>query len=864
MRLACGKLLSWLEKGAAIITPTPLLARIAGYQFSLEQLRQARESWERPVIQTIGAWLTARWQEARFSGSDVPILLSPSQEHLVWRQIIEENHPELFDIGATASLARRAASIVREWRVPMEGEEWGDHEDERQFQRWHAIFRRRCSEQGWMTRADVWIRLPEWLSHGHCSRERTLFTAFPAVSPAMKGLLAALDGSGVLMPIEAGQTVRANAQSFSDFDCEIDYAARRARRMFEQGESQSIAIFVPDLATHRRTVEYRFRQVFYPRASVSGSYETRREAFQVHSTPALSERPLIASALLLLRLVRQTLTIQDASLILRCPFVKGAEAEGSVRASAELKLCRRRRTEATFQDLRYVSADCPKLTAVWRRLERVLAKGGANRTFAEWASFFGDLLEAVGWPGETAELSLEEQQLLEAWDDNLSALASLELVSESISFEAALIQLRRGLAIEFGTPELAAPVQILDASAAPGLRFDATLTIGLSDQTWPPPNRLSPLIPIRLQRACGVPGSDLSTSQQQAEYATRALFESAPSVVATYSGQLSSLVKRFVDPQGVAPAVWQGKTPWQSFPRPHLEGLEDVQGPPFFSSEPAHGGTNVLKSQSLCAFRAFAEYRLHAISPEDPCFGLDPRERGGFLHKALQFVWREIGNSDRLAETSSDALAQIVEAGVNSAVSESSHDSFHQLISVAERERLKKLILEWLDVERGRNQPFAVEILEEEREFSIPGLRLALRVDRIDRLANGNVLLIDYKSSSMSRNRLACPNPAEPQLLIYAAAVGESVDGLLFAELRPGSTRPVGFTRERHFESKTVDVVRNWRRFLADNKNEVLRLSEDFIRGYAAVDPKSGACKYCQVSSICRVGEVHPQKGEAD
>ncbi|MBV8812630.1 MAG: hypothetical protein JO033_28495, partial [Acidobacteriaceae bacterium] len=107
MRLACGKLLSWLEKGAAIITPTPLLARIAGYQFSLEQLRQARESWERPVIQTIGAWLTARWQEARFSGSDVPILLSPSQEHLVWRQIIEENHPELFDIGATASLARR-------------------------------------------------------------------------------------------------------------------------------------------------------------------------------------------------------------------------------------------------------------------------------------------------------------------------------------------------------------------------------------------------------------------------------------------------------------------------------------------------------------------------------------------------------------------------------------------------------------------------------------------------------------------------------------------------------------------------------------------------------------------------------------
>src|SRR5947209_3883294 len=78
MHLACAKLLSWLEKGVAIVTPTPLLARIAGYQFSLEQLRQGRESWERPAIQTIGAWLAARWQEARSSASDVPVLLSPS------------------------------------------------------------------------------------------------------------------------------------------------------------------------------------------------------------------------------------------------------------------------------------------------------------------------------------------------------------------------------------------------------------------------------------------------------------------------------------------------------------------------------------------------------------------------------------------------------------------------------------------------------------------------------------------------------------------------------------------------------------------------------------------------------------------
>jgi probable DNA repair protein len=864
MHLACAKLFSWLEKGAAIVTPTPLLARVAGYQFSREQLLQGRESWERPPIQTIGAWLTARWQEARFSGFEVPVLLSPSQEHLLWRQIIEQRHPELFDIGATASLARRAANVVREWRIPAEGEEWIDHEDARQFQSWYSIFRRRCSDGGWMTRADLWDRLPRWIAEGRCGRDLTVFSAFQFTSPALERLIAALDGSGKLMPNDSGKAERGRAREFSGFDKEIENAARWSRAAFERRGSHSIGVFVPELSAHRRAIEYSFRQVFYPRSCVGGSYDPARAAFQIHSTPPLSERPLIAAALLLLKLARPSLNINDASAILRCPFVKGAEAERSARATADLKLCNRRRTDVDLRDLKYISAQCPQLTSVWRRVHRVLGDVGTNRTFAEWTRFFGDLLKAVGWPGKPADLNAEEQDLVDAWDENLSALASLELVSDSVPFEAALVQLTRGLASDSATPELAAPVQILEASAAAGLRFDSTLAIGLSDETWPPPNRPSPLIPLKLQRARGVPASDPRSAREQAERATRALFESAPSVSATYSGQLSALVKRFVHQEAAAPDVWQGRLPWQTFASADLDRIEDGQGPPFLSVEPAHGGTSVLKSQSLCPFRAFTEHRLHAVSPEDPCFGLDPRERGGFLHKALQFVWRDLQNSDRLLQTSQEELERIVEAGVNAAVSGPLHDSFYQLISVVERQRLKNLILEWLQVERARTQPFTVEILEEEREFSIPGLRLTLRVDRIDRLANGNILLIDYKSSAVSRQKLKCPRPPEPQLLIYAAAAGESVDGLLFAELRPGSTRPVGFTRERHFDSDSAEVVKNWRLFLDKSQAEVLRLSNDFIRGYAAVDPRSGACQYCRVSSICRVNELHAQEEAFD
>ncbi len=340
------------------------------------------------------------------------MLLSPSQEHLLWRQIIEQHHPELFDIDATASLARRAARTICEWRIPTEREEWADHEDARQFQLWYSIFRRRCAASGWMSRADLLDRLPRWIGERRCGRDLTVFSAFQFTSPALERLIAALDGSGKLMPIDPGKAERSRARKFSGFNDEIEDAARWSRAAVEHGGFRSIAIFVPELSTHRQAIEYSFRQIFYPRSCLGGSYDPRRAAFQIHATRPLSEQPLIAAALLLLNLTRPTLSLNDASAILRCPFLKGADLERSARATADLKLCNRRRTDVDLRDLKYASAQCPQLTSVWRRVDLVLRDGTTSRTFAEWARFFSDLLKAVGWPGKPSDLNAEEQDAI--------------------------------------------------------------------------------------------------------------------------------------------------------------------------------------------------------------------------------------------------------------------------------------------------------------------------------------------------------------------------------------------------------------------------------------------------------------------
>ena len=93
---------------------------------------------------------------------DLPSLLSNAQESAVWERVIVESGADLFDIQATARLARDAFRLVTQWRIPFSDERWSGHEDGMQFQRWTDAFRRICRQNGWMTSNDVLTSLPSW------------------------------------------------------------------------------------------------------------------------------------------------------------------------------------------------------------------------------------------------------------------------------------------------------------------------------------------------------------------------------------------------------------------------------------------------------------------------------------------------------------------------------------------------------------------------------------------------------------------------------------------------------------------------------------------------------------------------------
>lgn len=882
-----------------VLTATIRLARERRRDHDQVQEEAGRASWPTAQIMPLSAWLTETWKNGLFSDhpSTALRLLRPAEERLIWEDVIRSmTEGSLLDVPSTAGAAARSWERLCSWAIPLDAEAWNESEDARTFLGWARAFQARCQRNDWISSAELPASVVDLIDRGAAPVTGEVeFAGFLELSPVQQRLIEALERRGGRIrkrarTEEAGDAVRVG---FTDASREIRAAAEWARHCLESDPDARdpafrIGIVVPDLNQQRDEIERVFSEVLHPRNRLRPDLDPMR-CFNISLGRPLDEYPVIQTAFLILGIDPGDLSVDHAGRVLRSPFLPRAAEEMTSRALLDADLRAGGAPDVSLSDVTGLARKqrgtrgCPGLVTLLEAWSEKYGTLQASRQPSDWAPVLSAFLRDIGWPGDRTLDSIE-YQTLEVWRELLSDLANLDDVFGRVPLHGAVDVLRNLTSTRQFQPESApAPVQILGVFESSGLRFDRLWLMGLHDGAWPADPAPDPFIPVRLQRRYGLPASSPKRVLEFTRMLTGRLLSSAPSVVVSYPEReedadlaVSPLVRMLPETSaaglGIPPPPGdeeriRGDKEGISVASA-LEVLDDHYGPAC-SDAALRGGTFLFKLQAACPFKAFAELRLGARALEEPEPGLNALDRGRLLHRVLERVWRRLKSHGHLRAATEDGLADLVSRHVEPEVRRILGGRFERNPRLAEIEqaRLVRIIGAWMGLERQR-QPFTVVDQEDIRTVEVGGIEVSIRVDRVDRLEDGKLVILDYKSGECGPADWAGGRPDEPQLPIYAVTAEAEVAGVLFARLRAGDLAFKGLAespdvapgvRVSESQPPIAQTIGGWRAVLDE-------LGSDYREGRAHVDPKDPAktCRYCELPSLCRIsqGTVELEKAE--
>ena len=801
--------------------------------------------WNRPDVLPLDAFLDRTWGQwlARYADDDAPVLLNALQEQMLWQQIIRDSPAgaSLLQIPETARQAIETWRLVVEYRLPVDGT-FEASEDWAAFASWSREFRRLCGVNGWLERA----RLSDFL-RDRISRPEAVFVAgFDEMTPQQMEFFAALGERRSVEMLNYSPTPE--RRKLRDSLQEIRGAAAWARRLLEEDPETQIGIIVaPDLTRARPKVERILREVLGP------------GAFHLSVGPALAEYPIIRSALLMLEFAQGRLPLPRGGMLLRSPFLDGAEKEWGRRAQLDAKLRRHGVWDVTLERLRDDADRCPELQRLLRRVEKVLRKFPQEQKPSHLSRSIQDLLDAFGWPGDRVPSS-REFQTIEAWRGLLSSFATLDLTAPPMNLAQAFDWLdQQARNARFQVEDEGAPVQVMGMLEAAGLRFDHLWIMGLHDEALPAAANPNPFLPTSLQRQRRLPHSSAEHELDFANTLMERLLASAPDVALSYPETEGD---RTLAPSALVAGGWwleEEQQPRRVHASAVFDEIADEMGPALVQGD-STGGASLFKDMAACPFRAFAKHRLAARPLEETDLGLSYRDRGTTVHEALEFIWLELGSHARLMELNTINLQSLIARGAEQAVTQLGPGIGRNL----EKQRLQKLLSEWLEIEKSRPE-FTVAGIEAERVIAIAGLQIKVRADRVDALPDGRQIFLDYKTGQLKPRGWEGERPDEPQLPLFCATSEEQVAGAAFAMIRTGELRFRGLTAADaslpSLAKMPIHPVIPFGQQLLEWKRVLHRLAEDFRDGHAGVDPKPGACDHCGLRALCRIRELENDRG---
>ena len=854
------ELFARLAKGHAarvtVLTPNARLSRELQREFDQEQIDKGLAVWETADILPFSSFVERLYEDALYSDLAVklPLLLSAAQEQALWESAIyaSEWGEALLAVPQAAGDCLRAWELAQGWRIAGALGSFPGNDDARAFAEWSRDYAKRCAREGNTDSARLADVVNPLLKESALRKPKLLVAyAFDTVKPQEQDFLDACAKEGIeVRACSPDRTVghRPTLRVFASAREELDAAAQWARAKLEGG-AKRIGVVVPELGQRRREVVRVFSRTMHPSHNLPG-IERKALPFNVSLGAPLADTPLVHAALSILELAAGEIPFEQASRLIRSPFIGGAEPEMAKRALLDAVLRKKAPARVTLGKLVGLVEGCPVLRQKLEALFSVPKKETASPH--DWGRHFTALLDAAGFPERS--LDSDEFQARARFNETLAEFARLERVVPKMTFGKALASLKSCAEALFQPETPDAPVQVLGFIESLGLEFDALWITGLTDEAWPVRSKLNPFIPPALQRKAGIPEASPEAALERGKRITEGWLQAADEVIVSHPAHEddrdligSSLISGVPVFVGTPETRTYARHRDQIFAARRIETVPDGRAPALGTMSP-RGGTRILSDQAACPFRAFARHRLAAEALEEPVEGLDARARGLLLHTLMKELWTELKGSSGLQGNVAPAIERAAKAAVVDA-------KLEEPFAGLERKRLAKLAREWLEVERER-EPFEVVAMEDKRQLSVAGLQLNGRIDRMDKLESGGYAVIDYKTGKPTPNDWIGERPDDPQLPLYALNAEEDISAVAFAKLKTGEMRYMGFSRAKGALPK-VKEAENWASLLEGWKKELEALGAGFASGDARVYPKRllQTCRYCDLQPLCRVYE---------
>lgn len=825
-----------MAQGAIIITPNN---RLSNHLLKKYFKTMQSSVLEKPVCIPYQAFLRHLFNELRHQAPyhNHPAILSAQQEHFLWQEVLKNQ----LSNGIQESFleeVQNAWRICCQWQIEIENNEFSHTPLTQKFQQWREAYQAKLEQHHALSCeqiTDYLIKNEVTLNHSEA-----IWACFNEFNPQQILLQSVFAKQKIEQYHYDLPETSKNAWLCSTEDQHHEREKLLSWLQSRLDTEKTIAIVVPQLQEQAQSLT-RWLQRKLPNVP-----------FNLSLGEPLSQFPIITHALAWIKLSTTKIANDKARLLLQSPYIHGAKKEFLNRSELLQNSRHLKEFEISLSAwTKELSHNTPELSKTLCELQPFPQKASVS----EWHLLFKKRLKDIGFPGDSALSSKNYQciQRLQLLFDEFLELGSLtDTLSQDQALNALSYQAKSTI---FQLKQPSTTLHIMGLLEADGCTFDSLWCLGMDNQCLPEKTKLSPLIPIPMQKRLSMPKALPEKELELAEKVLSRLQNASKNTIFSFAKLIEDRPNTACTLINHLPELALSK----DIPTSQLTELEtyhETYQHPITVNEKISGTTALLSNQAKCPFRAFAAHRLYAKPNQEATLGPDASEKGQILHHIMEKLWKEIGSQKELLAMSPEHLESNIQTIIGSTLTSLTNFrsySFSSPIKQVETQRLKQIIYSCLEWEKSRPN-FLIDAVEKTYQLELEGIEFNVRVDRIDNVGNQK-WVIDYKSTLPASKPWNSERPEETQMLLYAM-LNSKINALLFLQLKLGKVTISGLS-EYEFELPGLKALADedsWADLKKQWDNALRLLAKEFREGYCPPEPpKASTCQFCDFPSLCRI-----------